>query len=100
MACTTTRTEQVVAGSADEERTAPISIVATTGNILAGDPDRVAIDSRCTIITPARANWVREHLRLVPCETIFRCRSRTAIDNVPCANADERIDRRIGCARI
>src|SRR5262245_14115944 len=61
----TARAEQVVAGAAGEERAAPIGEVAGAGDVLAGDPDRVAIDRRRTVVAPACADAAREPLLLV-----------------------------------
>src|SRR6185437_15470779 len=66
----TARAEQVVAGAACEERAAPVDVVAGVGDVLAGDPDRVAIDRRRAVVAPACADAVREHLLLVAGEPV------------------------------
>src|SRR5215468_1560892 len=52
------RAEQVVTGAVREERAAPGGVVAGVGYVLAGNPDRGAIDRRCAVVTPARADRV------------------------------------------
>src|SRR5712691_13292260 len=56
----TARAEQVVAGAAGEERAAPVGVVAGAGDVLAGDPDRVAVHGRCPVVTPAGARRVAD----------------------------------------
>src|SRR5690348_2333643 len=92
--------EQVVAGAAREERAAPVGVVAGVGDVLAGDPDRVAIDRRGAVVAPARTDGVREVLLLVAREPIV-CGSAEATGNVvPGADAGERVDRRVRRARV
>ena len=40
-------TEQIVSGSAHEVRAAPVGVVTRVGDVLAGDPDRVAVHGGC-----------------------------------------------------
>src|SRR5215469_17486294 len=94
------RAEQVVAGAAREERAAPVGVVAGAGDVLAGDPDRVAIDRSCAVVAPARADRVREILLLVAGEPIVRGTAGPTWDVVPRADADESIDRRVRRARV
>src|SRR5262249_24574487 len=81
------RAEQVVAGAAGEERAAPVGVVAGVGDVLAGDPDRVAIDRRRAVVAPARADRVREPLLLVAGESIVRGSAEATGDVVPGADA-------------
>src|SRR5919201_2128385 len=62
--------EQVVTAAAHEERAAPIGVVASVGDVLAGDPDRVAIDGRCSVVAPAGADRGREPRLLVAGEAV------------------------------
>src|SRR5690242_6744235 len=80
--------EQVVAGAAREERAAPVGVVAGVGDVLAGDPDRIAIDRRRAVVAPAGADRVREDLLLVAGEPIVRGRAGAAGEIGPGADAD------------
>src|SRR4051794_35228748 len=55
-ACATARAQQIVAGAAHEERAAPRRVIARVGDVLAGDPDRVAVHRSSAVVAPARAN--------------------------------------------
>src|SRR5215467_7983053 len=68
----TTRPQQVVACAACKERAAPIVVVTGAGNVLAGDPDRVAVDCRRAVVAPARADRVREALLPEACKAVVR----------------------------
>src|SRR5205085_9776770 len=57
----TARAEQVVAG-AEEERAAPVGVVAAVSDVLARDPDGVAVHRGRAVVAPARALRVREVL--------------------------------------
>src|SRR5438270_9448346 len=52
------RTEQIVAGSTREEGSAPVGVVARVRDVLARDPDRVAVDRGRAVVAPPRARWV------------------------------------------
>src|SRR5215472_15283834 len=94
------RAEQVVAGATREERAAPVGVVAGVGDVLAGDPDRIAIDRRRAVVAPARADRVREVLLLVAREPIVRGSADPTWDVIPRADADERVDWRVRRARV
>src|SRR6266498_4960871 len=53
VARTGARAQQVVAGSAREERASPGRVVAGVGDVLAGDPDRVAVHGCGAVVAPA-----------------------------------------------
>src|SRR2546423_6526943 len=57
-----TRPEQVVTGAAEEERAAPVGVVARVSDVLARDPDGIAVYCRGSVVTPARADGVGEPL--------------------------------------
>src|SRR5207302_1020411 len=61
----TARAEQVVASAAREERAAPVDVVASVSDVLARDPDGLAVDRSRPVVAPARADRVREALLLV-----------------------------------
>src|SRR2546422_699800 len=87
MRCTAARTEQVVTGTADEERPAPVGVVARVSDVLAGDPDRLAVHGRCAVVAPTRADREGEPLRLVAREPVVRGSTRAAGDVGPNADA-------------
>src|SRR5262249_18513006 len=79
---------------------APLGVVAGVGYVLARDPDRIAIDRRCAVVTPTRADRVREPLLPVAREPIVRGCAGTTRDDVPGADAEARVDRRVRRARV
>jgi hypothetical protein len=88
MAGSAARTEQVVASAAEEERTAPVGVVAGVSlGEFAGDPDRVAVHCSSAEVAPARADRKREPLLLVARETVVT-RSSTRRDDVRVADTD------------
>src|SRR4051794_13728749 len=92
--------EQVIAGAAGEERPAPGRVVAGLGNVFAGDPDRVAVDGRRAVVAPAGARRGAADLLRVAGEAVGRRGPRAAVDDIPGADAAERVDRRVGRARV
>src|SRR6266702_1163638 len=68
-------------------------------DVLASNPDRVAIYSRRTVITPAGARRVA-NLRFIAGKAIVRRGSLAARNNVPGTNAYKGINRREGRAWI
>src|SRR6266404_3107958 len=99
MAGSAARTEQVVAGSTREERATPVGVVAGLGDVLAGDPDRVAVHGGRPVVTPAGA-WRVADLRLVAREAIVLRGTGSARDDAPWTDAGDRVDRRDGSARV
>src|SRR5205823_7916346 len=91
--------EQVVSGSAREERPAPVGVVATLSDVLAGYPDRVAIHDCGAVVAPASTRRISD-LRLVAGESVGLRGTGAAIDHVPRADAGDRVDRRKGSARV
>src|SRR5258707_8101048 len=91
-------TEQVVACST-EEGASPVGVVAGLGDVLAGDPDRVAIDCGRPVVTPAGARRVA-NLRLVAREAIVLRGTCSARDDAPWADAGDRVDGRDCSARV
>ena len=89
--------QQVVAGAPQEEWAAPAGVVARSGNVLARNPDCVAIDRRCTVITPPGPRWVA-HLRLVAGKAIVS--RRAGRRDVHVARACDRVDGRIRGTRV
>src|SRR5690242_35097 len=65
-----TRTKQVVARTT-VERAQPGGVVTRVGDVLAGDPDGVAVHRRRAVVTPTRALRVREVLGLVAREPVL-----------------------------
>src|SRR6266498_1081574 len=103
VARTGARAQQVVAGSAREERASPGRVVAGVGDVLARDPDRVAVHRSCTVVPPAWADrdarvcGLVAPLSLVAREAVFGCSSLSiwACER-PRAGADKRVNRSIG----
>src|SRR5204863_9281590 len=96
VAGTTARAEDVVAGAAREERAAPVGVVAGAADVLAGDPDRVAVHGGSAVVAPPRADRVREPRLLVAGEPVVRGCSRATGHDVPRADAGVSVDRRVG----
>src|SRR5205809_5775142 len=71
----------VVTAGRPEEAPSPCGVVARVGDVLAGDPDRVAVNGRRTVVAPARADGVREPLRLVTGEAVVHCGTIPAWDD-------------------
>ena len=76
-----------------------VGVVAGVGDVLAGDPDRVAVDGGGAVVAPAGARRVAD-LRLVAREAVVLRGALAAGDDVPGADADVRVDRRVGRARV
>src|SRR2546426_7892004 len=55
VACATARAQQVVTDAA-KERATPGRVIARVSDVLAGDPDRVAVHSSGAVVAPAWAN--------------------------------------------
>src|SRR5689334_13398482 len=68
MRCSTASAQQVVAASSDEEWPAPGGVIAGLGDVLTGDPDRVAVHSGRAVVAPAGARRAA-NLRLVASES-------------------------------
>src|SRR5438093_1284052 len=100
MRCAAAGTEQIVTGTAHEERSAPDGVVARVGDVLAGDPDRVAVHGRGAVVAPARAKGVGETLLFVAGEAVVRGCAEATCDIAPLADACERVDRSVRGARI
>src|SRR5215831_12311580 len=98
MRCASTCTQQIISAATKEEWAPPGGVIAGLCDVLAGDPDRVAIDSRCTIITPARAQ--RINLRFVAGKAVGSRLTLATRNIVPGTNADKGIDRRVGGAWV
>ena len=84
---------------APKNRPPQVGVVAGVGDVLAGDPDRVAVHGSRAVVTPAGARRVAD-LRLVAGEAVVLGGALSAGDDVPRADADDRIDRRVGGARV
>ncbi len=100
MAGAPARTEQVVSGSTRKERAAPIDVVTAIVDVLAGDPDGIAVHGGCAEVTPARAERVWVVLLLVTRKAIVRGICCVARDVGPRTDAGERVDRRIRGGRV
>src|SRR5919202_2050214 len=88
----------VVARGGPEEATTPRGVIARVGDVLTGDPDRVAVHRGGAVVAPARSGRVAD-LRLVAGEAIIRGGSPAARDHSPGARAGDRVNRRVGRAR-
>src|SRR5947207_12356742 len=95
-----TRTEQVVAGPAHEERATPSGVVARVTDVLAGDPDGVAVHRSSAVVTPARPDRIGEPLLFVAGEPVVGSGAFTTRNETPVTDACLRVDRRIRGARI
>src|SRR5205823_5589411 len=82
------------------ERPTPSGVVTGMADVLAGDPDRVAIDCSRTVVAPPGANRVREPLLLVAGEAVVRGCTLSAGDGVPVTDTGARVDPRVGGARV
>src|SRR5438034_4604389 len=69
------------------------------GDVLAGDPDRVAIHGCSTVVTPAGAGWVAD-LGLVAREAVVLRSTLATGDDAPCANASDPVERGEGRAWV
>src|SRR4051812_21107420 len=91
-----TRAEQVVAGAAREERAAPGRVVARVPDVLAGNPDGVAVRRGSAVVAPARSRRIAAHLLLVAREAVVDCGTLAARNVVPRPDTGIGVDRRIG----
>src|SRR5919199_936739 len=89
----------VVARGGPEEATTPRGVIARVGDVLTGDPDRVAVHRGGAVVAPARAGWISTYLRLVAGQAIVRGSSLAARDDRPRAGSGDGVDRRVGRAR-
>src|SRR6266511_1325756 len=96
--CPGTGAQQVVAGSAREERAAPGRVVAGVGDVLAGDPDRVAVHGCGAVVAPAGPRRVAADLLLVAREAVVHRESGGGV--VPRSDARDRVDRRVCGTRV
>src|SRR5919197_1318562 len=70
VARTSARAQDVVTSAAGEERATPVGVVARVGDVLTGDPHRIAVHGGGTVVAPTRSGPGREARLLVAGEPV------------------------------